>query len=61
MIIKFYYAKRGAHWHVRVFTGKSDNMTFASCGELTFSDAEWDDVRNVLQSSVRFIPENTGA
>lgn len=57
MIIKFYFKLLGGHYHVRVFTGESDNMTFASCGQLTFDEREWDGLRNVLNSAVRFIPD----
>ncbi len=57
MIIRFRYKKLGGHYHVRVFTSKAMNMTFARCGELTFSEEEWNDVRNQLHSAIEFVPE----
>lgn len=50
MTIRIRYVKRGGHYHCRVFTGKGKGMTFTLCGELVFSEAEWDDVRDRLQS-----------
>ncbi len=57
MIIRFRFQKLGGHYHVRVFTGKAKNMTFARCGELVFSEDEWNDIRNQLNSAVEFVPE----
>lgn len=57
MIIRVYYKQLGGHIHCRVFTGKARNMTFANCGNLVFSEDEWDMVRNILNSAVEFIKE----
>lgn len=57
MIIKWYYKKLGGHFHVRCFTGKAKNMTFASNGKLVFDEAEWNDIRNMLNSAVDFIED----
>lgn len=57
MILRMRYVKRGGHYHCRLFTAKARNMTFARCGELVFSEAEWNDVRDALASAVEFVPE----
>lgn len=58
MNIRIRYRKVGGHFHCRVFTAKAKNMTFARCGELVFNEAEWLDLRDMLNSAVEFVPED---
>lgn len=46
--MKVRYVRKGAHYHVQVFTAPSHRETFALCGELVFSEAEWPDVRRIF-------------
>ncbi len=57
MVMRWYYRQLGGHIHVRVFTGKAKNMTFAKCGDLTLSIKEWDDVRNMLHHAVELLDD----
>lgn len=57
MIIRIWYKKLGGHVHCSVFTGAAKNMTFAKAGDLTFSEAEWNMVRDMLHSSCEFIDQ----
>ena len=58
MIIRIRYKLIGGHVHCRVFTAKAKNLTFAKAGDLTFAHGEWQDVVDVLQSAVEFLPED---
>jgi hypothetical protein len=33
--------KRGGHWHVRVFSAKRDDLTFAKLGDLVMDEADY--------------------
>lgn len=44
MIIRVRYKQLGGHVHCRVFTAIGPDRTFAKCGELTFSNDEWEGV-----------------
>ncbi len=59
MIIRWRYKILGGHVHVRVFTSKAHNFTFAKCGDLCFGVSEWNDVRDQLYRAVEFIPEES--
>lgn len=60
MVIRIWYRRLGGHIHCRVFTATAKNMTFAKVGNLIFSEAEWDAIRNQLQSAIDFLPEVEG-
>ena len=57
MVIRIRYKQLGGHIHCRVFTAKAKNMTFAKVGDLIFSESEWDNVRDMLQSAIEFLPD----
>lgn len=57
MVIRIRYQKLGGHYYCRVFTAKAKNMTFAKSGDLVFSEAEWNDVRDVLHSACEFVED----
>ena len=57
MIIRIRYKKLGGHYHCRVFTAKAKNMTFAKSGDLVFDEAEWDSIRDMLNSACEFLPD----
>ena len=39
------FKQKGSHVHCRLFTAPGKNLTFTNCGELVFSEAEWNDVK----------------
>ena len=49
----------GGHVHCRLFTSKAQNQTFAKCGDLVFSEDEWQEVRKKLAANgvVEFLEE----
>lgn len=61
VVIRIRYAKRGGHYHCRVFTAPAVDQTFAKCGEVVFDDREWDSVVALLASvGVEFVNEGLG-
>jgi hypothetical protein len=59
VVIRIRYKKLGGHIHCRLFTSKAKNLTFGRCGELVFDEQEWDMVRDMLQSAIEFVPEES--
>jgi len=60
MVIRVRFAKFGAHFHCRVFTAKRKNQSFGKCGDLTFDEREWPEVREILESrSIEVLPEDS--
>jgi hypothetical protein len=60
VIIRIRYEQKGAHIHCRLFTAKGDGFTFAFCGGMVFSEEEWNDVRDMWNGTVEFVPEERG-
>ena len=46
--IRIRFKKLGGHYHCRLFTGQNYDGTFANCGELTFDEREFADVKGTL-------------
>lgn len=46
----------GGHVHCRLFTSPTPDGTWAKCGDLVFSEKEWDGVRIAL-NSCEILPE----
>ena len=58
MVIRWRYQKKGGHIHVRCFTAKGRNFTFAKNGDLVFDEDEWDFIRDSLHKAVEILPED---
>lgn len=41
MFFRTRYQKLGGHYHVRVFSSKTANGTFAKLGDLTMDEKDW--------------------
>jgi hypothetical protein len=50
MVMRIRFRKLGGHYHCRVFTASTQGGTFAKCGDLCFSEDEWDAVRRVIRA-----------
>lgn len=46
--IRIRYRKQGRHFRCRLFTSQDWNGAYANCGELTFDENEFMDVRDRL-------------
>ncbi len=46
--IRIRWKKLGGHYHCRLFTSQDYLGTYANCGELTFDEREWVEVRDKL-------------
>jgi hypothetical protein len=46
--IRIRFSKVGGHFRCRLFTSQNYDGTFANCGELTFDENEFADVRDKL-------------
>lgn len=55
--IRIRYKKVGGHFHCRLFTARIANGTYANCGNLTFNEAEFANVREKL-ARCEWIPED---
>ena len=51
MNFRFRWKQEGGHVHVRVFVGRSRNMTHAKSGDLVFSEQEWTWLSEFLRAS----------
>jgi hypothetical protein len=47
-VMRVRYKKMGGHYHCRIFTAKEWHLTFANCGELCFSEDEWESVKSIM-------------
>ncbi len=56
-VMRVRYEKRGGHYHCRVFTAPTSNMTYAKNGDLVFDEAEFADVQRIM-SGAQFIDES---
>jgi hypothetical protein len=60
VVIKIRYRKLGAHMHCQMYTSSGGlDGSFGLNGGLVFSEAEWPDVFDKLNSVVQMIPEST--
>ena len=46
---RFYYKVAGGHTRTRWFTGGNRTAVFGKCGDLTFVNDEWEEIRRVLE------------
>jgi hypothetical protein len=55
-VFRIRHEQRGGHVHMRVFSAKQPNMTFAKLGDLCCSEEEFADLK-LAMSGVGFMPE----
>lgn len=48
MIFKIRHEQRGGHIHCRLFAAKATNMTYATCGDFTVREEEFEDLQRVM-------------
>jgi hypothetical protein len=46
---RIYYKVAGGHTHTRWFSGGNPKAVFGKCGDLTFVNDEWEEIRRVLE------------
>lgn len=58
---RFRYEELGGHTHVRVFAGSDLKSTLGKCGDLIFTNEEWQAFRNKLptSASVAYVEEDS--
>jgi len=54
------YKKMGGHYHCRVFTADDWQFTFAKCGELVFSEKEWEEIKEIMNGA-QFVDDRPDA
>lgn len=52
-VFRIRHEKRGGHVHMRVFSARSPNMTYAKLGDLCCSQEEFEDLQRAM-SGVEF-------
>ena len=57
-VFRIRHVNLGAHVHMRVFSARSPNMTYAKLGDLCCSKEEFADLK-LAMSGVEFIDERT--
>lgn len=57
MNLRLYFLTLGGHVHVRVFSGKSKELTHGKNGDLVFSVEEWPAMYAKLTSIAEVLPE----
>lgn len=60
MNLRLYYQTLGGHVHVRVFSGKSKELTHGKNGDLVFSVEEWPVMYAKFTSIAEVRPEHKG-
>jgi hypothetical protein len=50
MLMRIRYRKLGGHYHCRVFTSPYQGAVFSKCGDLCFSEDEWEAVRRIIRA-----------
>ena len=58
--VRMYYEVLGGHTHVRVFAGTVNAGALGKCGDLTFTNEEWEAYMATKNPIVEFIPERCG-
>ena len=60
--VRMYYEVLGGHTHVRVFAGVVNAGALGKCGDLTFTNEEWEAYKEATKSPmVEFTPEGLSA
>lgn len=49
MVMRLRYKQFGGHVHCRLFTAPAVGQTYAKCGDLVFSEEEWNDVHVLFE------------
>ena len=57
MIISLRWTKLGGHIHCRLFPAPGPDRTFAKCGDLTFDEREWPEVKSKFEKIGEVIPD----
>ena len=53
------YKQAGGHVHCRLFAGPQRNLTHGKCGDVTMTDDEFADFRNLVESAdFDIVPED---
>jgi hypothetical protein len=57
-VIRIYFSRGDGHMRCRLFTAPRADLTFALCGELTFSRAEWPQIYQKLErAGIELVPD----